>query len=163
MNRTHASRSARMIRWACAGAMAAAFFVPTVTAAPQRPAAPARKPAVKLPPELARVLTDYEKAWAARDPAALARLFTEDGWVLPNGSLPVQGRASIERHYKGQGGPLSLRALAFATNGDLGHILGGYGANPEAEDDGKFTLTLRKVQERWLISSDMDNPNRRPR
>jgi ketosteroid isomerase-like protein len=126
-------------------------------------AAAARQAAVKLPPELARVLTDYEKAWAARDPAALARLFTEDGWVLSSGSPPVQGRPSIERHYKGQGGALSLRPFAFATNGDLAHILGGYGPSPQAEEDGKFTLTLRKVGPRWLINSDMDNPNRRPR
>jgi ketosteroid isomerase-like protein len=122
--------------------------------------AQAKQPGVKLPAELARVLTDYEKAWAARDPAAVARLFVEDGWVLPNGKLPVQGRSAIERYYKGHGGALSLRALAFATNGNLGYILGGYAPGPQAEDEGKFTLTLRKVGERWLIVSDMDNPNR---
>ena len=41
---------------------------------------------VALPPELARVLTDYEKAWQARDAAALAALFAEDGFVLPSGA-----------------------------------------------------------------------------
>ena len=32
-------------------------------------------PSVTLPPELARVLTDYEAAWRGKDASALARLF----------------------------------------------------------------------------------------
>jgi ketosteroid isomerase-like protein len=127
---------------------------------PNATAAGPKRPGVRLPEELARVLTDYEKAWAARDPVRLAALFVEDGWVLPNGSPPVQGRSAIEKYYKGHGGALSLRALAFATNGDLGYILGAYAARPDGEDDGKFTLTLRKVGARWAIVSDMDNGNR---
>src|SRR6185369_11980771 len=43
----------------------------------QQPASSAGEPSVPLPPELARVLDDYATAWAARDPAALARLFAE--------------------------------------------------------------------------------------
>jgi hypothetical protein len=58
-------------------------------------------PSVHLPPPLARVLTDYETAWRARDAAALARLFAEDGFVLSNGRPPVRGRPAIERHYTG--------------------------------------------------------------
>ena len=43
----------------------------------------------------------------------LAALFAEDGFVLSSGVPPVRGRAAIRRHYEGQGGPLSLRALAL--------------------------------------------------
>ncbi len=118
---------------------------------------------LELPPELARVLTDYESAWGGRDAAALARLFAEDGFVLPNGGLPVRGRAAIERHYKGSGGPLALRAFTFASEGGVGYILGGYAGKAGQKDDGKFTLTLRKGPDgRWLIVSDMDSPNRPP-
>ncbi len=124
--------------------------------------APAGEPSVTLPPELARVLTDYEAAWQQRDAAALARLFAEDGFVLPNGAMPVRGRAAIEKHYTGHGGPLSLRAFAYATEGNVGYIIGGYAGKPGEPDDGKFTLTLRKGADgRWLIMSDMDNSNRR--
>ncbi|HEY9420279.1 MAG TPA: SgcJ/EcaC family oxidoreductase, partial [Thermoanaerobaculia bacterium] len=86
---------------------------------------PAAEPSVKLPPDLARVLTDYEAAWSKRDAAALARLFAEDGFVLPNGRTPVRGRAAIQKHYTGQGGPLSLRAIAYAAEGGVGYIIGG--------------------------------------
>ena len=131
-------------------------------------------PSVRLPQELARVLTDYEAAWRAKDAAALARLFDEDGFVLANGGPPVRGRAAIERHYRGSGGPLALRAFAFATaaDGSAGFILGGFAREAGKPDVGKFTLTLRRDDAspvvdaagggRWLIVSDMDNGNSRP-
>ena len=112
---------------------------------------PAPQPSVELPPELARVLTDYETAWGKRDAAALSQLFAEDGFVLPGGRLPVRGRAAIQQYYTGHGGPLALRAFAFATEGRAGYILGGYAEKRGAPDDGKFTLTLRKdAGGRWL-------------
>jgi protein-tyrosine-phosphatase/ketosteroid isomerase-like protein len=118
---------------------------------------------VTLPGPLARVLTDYETAWQRKDAAALAALFTEDGFVLSSGRPPIRGRAAIGEYYKGHGGPLSLRALAFATDGSLGYIIGGYGPAKGEPDTGKFTLTLRKQEGRWMIMSDMDNGNtRRP-
>jgi ketosteroid isomerase-like protein len=124
----------------------------------------AQEPTVELPRELDRVLTEYEKAWSNRDAKALAALFTEDGFVLPSGRPPVRGRASIESYYQGHGGPLSLRAFAYATEGSVGYILGGYTSEKGKEDDGKFTLTLKKdAAGRWWIFSDMDNGNRRPR
>ncbi|HWU52548.1 MAG TPA: hypothetical protein VN153_06990, partial [Tahibacter sp.] len=49
----------------------ATAFAQTNDAAP----APAPLPSVTLPPAIARVLRDYEKAWIARDDAALASLF----------------------------------------------------------------------------------------
>jgi len=121
------------------------------------------EPSVALPPELARVLTDYERAWRAKDAPGLARLFAEDGFVLSPGIPMVRGREAIEKIYTGDGGPLFLRAVAFATEGNVGYIIGGYAAKEGAPDDGKFTLTLRKDRAgRWLIMSDMDNGNRRP-
>lgn len=119
-------------------------------------------PTVTLSPALSRVLTDYEAAWRSRDAKALASLFAEDGFVLSGGTPPVRGRAAIERHYTGQGGPLSLRALAFATEGSVGYIIGGFARSEGEPDIGKFTLTLVKGADgRWLIMSDMDNANSR--
>jgi ketosteroid isomerase-like protein len=116
-------------------------------------------PSVSLPAPLARVLTDYAAAWQRKDAAALAALFTEDGFVLASGTPPIRGRAQIEKHYAGHGGPLALRALAFATEGSIGYIVGGFARAKDEPDIGKFTLTLRKAGGRWMIMSDMDNGN----
>ncbi len=147
--------------------VAAAQSPQTGTPAPSptpQASTPAPLPSVELPPELARVLSDYEAAWQGTDAAALARLFAEDGFVLPMGRPPVRGRAEIERFYTGKGGPLSLRALAYATEGSVGYIIGAFAEKKGEADIGKFTLTLRKAAGgRWLIMSDMDNPSRSPR
>lgn len=128
-----------------------------------QPGAVAQQPSVTLPPDLARVLTDYEAAWRGRNASALASLFADDGFVLPGGRPPVKGRAGIQAYYTGQGGPLALRAIAFAAEGGVGYIIGGYAGQEGRPDDGKFTLTLRRGSDgRWLIVSDMDSPNRRP-
>ena len=102
-------------------------------------------PSVSLPPDLDRVLRDYERAWSARDSAGLADLFAEDGFVLQGGRPPVRGRAAIRAAYEGHGGaPLFLRAFAFGVEGATGWIVGGYAGKAGEPDDGKFTLTLRK-------------------
>jgi ketosteroid isomerase-like protein len=119
-------------------------------------------PSVTLPPELARVLRDYETAWQKKDAAALAALFVEDGIVLSSGAPPVRGRAAIEKHYAEAGGPLALRAFAYETREDVGYILGGFTRKAGEPDAGKFTLTVKRgAGGRWLIASDMDNGNRR--
>lgn len=115
-------------------------------------------PSVPLPAELERVLVDYESAWAARSPDELARLFTDDGFVMQSGRPPVRGRAAIRSAYVGSGGSLSLRALAFVIEGNLGYIVGAYAKSVGEPDDGKFILLLRKARDgTWQIAADMDN------
>jgi ketosteroid isomerase-like protein len=118
-------------------------------------------PSVDLPAPLQRVLTDYEKAWQAKDADALSKLFAEDGFVLSSNNPPIRGRDSIRKFYANAGGGLSLRALAFATEGSVGYVIGGYAGAKGEPDTGKFTLTLKKVGDKWMIMSDMDNGNAR--
>ncbi|MBN6150499.1 DUF4440 domain-containing protein [Xanthomonas sp. AmX2] len=122
-------------------------------------------PDVPLPPELDRVLRDYERAWRAGDAAALAALFAEDGFVLQSNRPPVRGRPAIRAAYAGEGGgPLRLRALAFSSTDTTGYIIGAYGYGNTPGDAGKFTLTLRRTPGGpWLIFSDMDNLNAAPK
>jgi hypothetical protein len=126
-------------------------------------AAAAPLPSVTLPPELDRVLRDYERAWTARDADGLAALFAEDGFVLANGAAPRRGRAAIAEGYRGSGGPLALRALGYATADTVGWIVGAFARAPGEPDGGKFVLALRRpaVGQPWRIAADIDNPIRR--
>ena len=90
-------------------------------------------PLVELPAERDHVLRDYETAWAAGDADALAALFTEDGFQLRPRRAPVMGRAAFREAYAGAGGPLVLRAYAFAIGESVAHVIGGFA--PTASDD----------------------------
>ena len=129
------------------------------------PARSTELPDAALPPDLDRVLRDYERAWRAGDAAALASLFTEDGFVLQSNRPPIRGRSAIQANYEGQGGGLlRLRSLAFAAGDTSGYIIGAYGYGDTPGDTGKFTLTLHRAHGKpWLIFSDMDNPNTPPK
>jgi ketosteroid isomerase-like protein len=120
-----------------------------------------RLPSVRLPPELDRVLRDYETAWHAHDPVALAGIFAEDGFVLRGQHVPVRGRSAIQKAYDKVGGPLELRALDYSISGSTGWIIGAYGQDPSA-DVGKFVLALKRVRGRWYIAADIDNSNSPP-
>ena len=82
----------------------------------------------------------------------------------PSAGKGSRWRRRTDQAYAGAGGPLVLRALAYATEGPVGYIIGAYAARASEPDDGKFTLTLKKGADgKWLIMSDMDNGNRPPR
>src|SRR2546425_11636060 len=111
-----------------------------------------------LPPELNRALRDYERAWRAKDASALADLFAEDGFVLSDGSPPAKGREAIRRAYANAGGPLWLRSVGHATDGDVGYIIGVFGHKQDGAVAGKVILALRRrAGGPWLIAADMDN------
>lgn len=130
----------------------------TLSAAVAQTSTPA---SITLPPDLERVLRDYEKAWSANDLAGLAKLFTSDGMALPSGQMPAQGDDSIRKAYaKGAGSPLSLRAFGHGGSGDMAYVLGGFSGGADKPEFGKFVLVLRRVEGRWLIVADMDNSNR---
>src|SRR5258708_7930311 len=99
------------------------------------------EPSITLPSDLARVLTDYKTAWRAKDAAALSRLFAKDGFVLSPANPMIPGRGAIEKAYHDAGGPLFLRAVAYAAEGNIGHIIRRYTHRPRAPDNGHFTLT----------------------
>jgi ketosteroid isomerase-like protein len=128
------------------------------------PAISPELPDTALPPDLERVLRDYERAWRAGDAKSIASLFTEDGVLLQNNRPPIRGRPAIQAIYEGErGGQLRLRALAFAAGDTIGYIIGGYRYGDAMQDMGKFTLTLQRAPGKlWLISSDMDSMNASP-
>ncbi len=115
---------------------------------------------VTVPAEIDQLLKDYEKAWIAKDTAALAKLFTADGMALPSGQMPAQGEESIRKAYsQSVGGALNLRPVAYGASGELAYVIGGWGGAVGKPEFGKFVLALRKVNGRWMIAADMDNSN----
>ena len=152
-----------MTRLALLATLAVLGASPATAQAPTQAAVP-RLPSVTLPAELDRVLRDYERLWKAGDGAGLAALFTEDGFIARPGGW-IRGRAAIREAYQAMAsGDLQLRALAYATSDTVGYIVGAYayGANAATQDNGKFTLTLRRQRGApWLIASDLDAAIRR--
>lgn len=135
---------------------------PAIVTAQETP--PAQLPSVTLPPELDRVLRDYERHWASGDEAALAALFAEDGFILQNGRPPVQGRANIQQAYASSSGRLRLRALSYAADDSVGYIVGAFGYGEGDRDMGKFVLALRRAAGGpWMIAADIDNSSQMPR
>ncbi|HEX5870806.1 MAG TPA: DUF4440 domain-containing protein [Longimicrobium sp.] len=147
----------------------AAFFAVLAVAAPAAAAAQetppaAQMPSATLPPEIERVLRDYERGWRSGDEAALAALFAEDGFILQNGRPPVRGRANIQQAYAGSSGPLRLRALHYAADDSVGWIIGAFGYGEGEADMGKFVLALRRAPGGpWMIAADIDNSSQMPR
>ena len=122
--------------------------------------APPPLPSVTLPPELDRVLRDYERHWKANNGAALSELFTEDGFINRNGW--IRGRDAIREAYARSGGDLRLRAIGYAAGDTVGYIVGGYRYGADTLDGGKFILTLRRAPRAdWKIAADLDAANRR--
>jgi hypothetical protein len=133
-----------------------------LSAAAQTPNPPPRLPSITLPPELDRVLRDYERSWKAGDEAALTALFTEDGFV-PRPTGWIRGREAIREAYASGSGDLRLRAHAYAVQDTVGYIVGafGYGDAAATRDGGKFVLALRRARGGpWLIAADLDSANR---
>jgi len=119
---------------------------------------PAPQSSLELPPELSRVLRDYEQYWSKGQADELAALFVEDGLIVRRGSW-IRGRDGIREAYRNTSGPLRLRAIEYATGGDVGFIVGayGYGGDTFVEDTGVFVLTLKRQSSGvWLIVSDLD-------
>jgi len=124
--------------------------------------APPPLPSIKLPPDLDKVLRDYETAWKASDATGLAQLFADGRVVMTNSGRAVKGREGVRQMYANGGGPLVLRAVAYAADDSVAHIIGGYTLRPGEGDAGEFVLALvRSKGGPWLIVADMDRARRR--
>ena len=121
--------------------------------------APAPLQSIDLPPELNRVLREYEKHWKANDGAALSELFTDDGFINRGGW--ICGKDAIRAAYARSGGDLRLRAVGYAAGDTVGYIVGGYRYGEATSDGGKFVLALRRAPRgEWKIAADLDAANR---
>lgn len=115
-------------------------------------------PTVTLPPEMDRVLRDYERHWAAGNEAGLAALFAEDALLLPSGFAAARGREGIQQAYEDVIVPVHLRALAYAADDSVGYVVGAYRFDPMETESGKFIFALRRAAGGpWMISAEIEN------
>ncbi len=125
---------------------------------PSRRPPPEPLPTIDLPPELDRVLREYEQHWHAGSAEALVALFTQDGMVARRGGW-IRGQAGLREALQSTSSELRLRAVEYAVDERVGYIVGayGYGSEPSIPDSGMFILTLRRDADgQWLIAADLD-------
>ena len=76
-----------------------------------------------------RLVAAYIGAVEAGDAEAVARLYTEDAFLINPGHLPIRGRRAIEDDYRenlGDGYRLTVNVLDFQDQGELAHAVGTY-------------------------------------
>lgn len=116
-------------------------------------------PSVDLPPDLSRVLRDYERYWRGGNADSLAALFTDDGLIARRGW--VRGRDRLRESLQGTSSDLRLRAVAYDAGDRVAYIVGAYryGEGAGNSDSGIFLLTLRRGPSGglWLIAADLDS------
>jgi uncharacterized protein (TIGR02246 family) len=110
---------------------------------------------------------EFQEAFNGGDTSGVARLFTEDGRVLPPNADAAQGRANIEAFFRGElpeRASLSLRLLTVHESPDLCAAVGLFelerrpeGASPE-KDSGKYIeVWTRQSDGSWLLAEDIFN------
>lgn len=104
----------------------------------------------------------------AKDAAAIAQLYTDDGAVMPPNERAAVGRESIEQWWNSSMQMLGFD-LTFETDqlvvsqaGDMALDRGTYrlAATPPGgpiNDSGKFVVVWRKVDGEWKVAADIFN------
>jgi uncharacterized protein len=110
-------------------------------------------PSVKLPPDLALLLT--QRGERAKDPAALKELYTKDAWVLrytmPGWGGGPEAVSSLNFH-----GTYRLTPVLYRTNGSLSSIAGYYtrGDKETPHHFSYFHMTVERTPSGLLIASE---------
>ncbi len=105
--------------------------------------------------------TVFQSALDAKDPAAIAAIYTEDGALLPPNSETVSGRAAIEAFWRetlasgigGEGKNIEVHAL-----GDVGYTVGTFtatDADGATIGEGKYVEIWRHVDGEWQMHRDI--------
>ena len=107
----------------------------------------------------------FQSALDAKDPAAIAAIYTEDGALLPPNGETVSGRAAIEAFWTetlasgigGEGTDIEVHAL-----GDVGYTVGTFtatDADGATIGEGKYVEIWRHVDGKWQLHRDIWNSN----
>jgi len=117
---------------------------------------------------IAATAAAWTNAFAAKDAAAIAALYTEDGQLLPPNMAPVTGREAIAEFFTQAFGmgfeAIPLTTLEVADGGDWAIevarykvILGG-----KEVEHGKAIVWWKRVGDGWLLYRDIWNADHPP-
>ena len=107
----------------------------------------------------------WQSAFDARDSAALAALYAEDGSLLPPNSEVIVGRAAIEAFWEdflATGTGVEIKDTEVYAHGDDGYTVGVYtvtDAGGATIDEGKYVVIYRNVDGKWQLHRDIWNSN----
>ena len=104
----------------------------------------------------------------AKDAAAIAQLYTEDGAFMPPNAAIAKGREAIEQNWAGLIGTpgfdlaITPAQIIVSSSGDMALDRGTYRlvVAPDGEemvDDGKYVVVWRKVDGEWKAAADIIN------
>jgi len=107
----------------------------------------------------------WQSAFDARDVAALAAIYAEDGELMPPNSGTMIGRVAIEAFWADfQAGGIGAEAkdTEVYAHGDVGYEVGTYtitDAGGATIDEGKYVEIWRQVDGKWQIYRGIWNSN----
>ncbi len=107
----------------------------------------------------------WQSAYDAKDPAASAAIYAEDGALLPPNSETISSRAAIEAYLTeslASGISVGLKDTEVYAHGDVGYMAGTYtvtDAGGATIDKGKYVDIWRQVDGKWQISRAIWNSN----
>jgi len=126
-------------------------------------------------PAMAQSVAAIQKlddAWAAAfnkgDARAVAAMYAEDAYVLPNMGDMVHGRPAIQAFLTDamkQIGDISLKAAdVLPLGGNAAREIGTFTmktkGQPPQDVAGKYVVVWRKINGRWLLATDIWNSNK---
>lgn len=110
---------------------------------------------------------NFMATYGRGDAAGMARLYTDDGQLLPGGSDVVTGHEGIEGFWgavMGMGiATATLRTVELEDHGDTAIEIGRYSlgtADGAVADEGKYLVIWRNDGGTWKLHRDIWNTNR---
>jgi uncharacterized protein (TIGR02246 family) len=105
----------------------------------------------------------FAAAFAKGDSEAIARLYTEDGQVIPPGAPIASGRAALAAFWRGtiESGikSVALETTAVESAGDLAYETGTarLTAGDGAINEARYVVVWKRVGKQWLLHRDIWN------
>lgn len=126
----------------------------------------AAPPSNDAAPAIAKLNPEFMAAANAGDAARLAAFYTDDAFFMPPGAPAQHGhdaiRAAWAAFFSAGKATVTLTTDTIIQSCDLATEIGHYTASGAINEKGKYAVTWRKVDGRWLIAVDIFNSDSAP-